>query len=696
MKRNVVRYITALVCFALFAFYGHAQPVKTREQLQHIAEICDSLNKVEEYGKAQALARRTLAAVAPDDNANLSLFHFYIGVGYQGVLSDSAIFCYERSLRYARLAKNNKRIVNALLELMYLYNYTDGYISERERTAAELNKVVDTTTSTSLKKSCYIKLADYYGVIGWREQELNYRLQSLGLMKTEMEQGRYKDSDADSVNVGVAYFNIGDLYEKMNHYTKAQEFYRQARPLLWNYKAGICAYYKGMATSYIRMGNTAGGHRYTDSLKNMVQRTYNVTDGWSVVFNTQLSNAEYYLDLQNTAAATPYLAEAATLIGTKVKDGIEIGSFNYTMGRALSVQKNYAAALPYLIRAETVGQGFSTDLYAKVLRTLAACYQGLGKWQDADLYYAKYLPLRDSLDARAAQQSMANAEARFQNKEKVKEIAAQKAQISFAQQQRLWLVGGIIALVLLAGLLFLFYRNKKRNADVLGKLNLALEEANKTKAKLFGIISHDLRSPINQVYQFLKLQQLNPDALDENEKAALSNKIQNATGSLLETMEDLLLWSKTQMNTFDAKIQPVNMGTVVTDCQRLLQLNSDAKNIEYEIAIPGELMIQADTNYLQTILRNLLQNAIKAAPEGSLIQIDAKRENGKTQLLIKNQGTAFTQQQYELLISQEPQTVSLSGLGLKLVDELSRKIHAAVSFHYDGTYTLSCLEFEDL
>ena len=90
-----------------------------------------------------------------------------------------------------------------------------------------------------------------------------------------------------------------------------------------------------------------------------------------------------------------------------------------------------------------------------------------------------------------------------------------------------------------------FYRNKKKTAKLLdkknrslSKLNSDLEEANQTKAKLFSIIGHDLRSPISQVYQFLKLQQLNPDALNTEQKNELSNKIQTATGSLLETMED--------------------------------------------------------------------------------------------------------------------------------------------------------------
>ncbi|WP_300596748.1 ATP-binding protein [Niabella sp.] len=691
--------LLSAICLVLSLMHSGAQrmpgPAETKKaQLQQLAKQCDSLNYLEQYDKMRLVSRFALSVADANDHYNQSLFYFYTGVSYRGAVNDSAIFYYESSLHHARLAKNDKRIRNVLKELLYIYINVDGYIPQRDQTAAELNNILDTATNADVRIGCYSSLADYYSAIGWYEQELNYRLQGLELSVADMKQGKYKNTDSDSTNIGVAYFNVGDLYEKLHQYTKAREYYRYAQPLLWNYLAGICSYYKGMATTSLKLGNAIAAQQYTDSLRNMVEQKLNDNAGWSILLELYLAGADHYLDLQNAAAAMPYLKQAEALAGTKVTGTLEVSSFQYAMGKTLLVQKNYAAALPYLQKAEKAGSAFSTAVYARLLRALADCYEGLNQWQNAAIYYKKYLPVRDSIDAKSAQQSMANAEARFQNKEKIKEIEAQKVQLSFARQQRLWLVAGMATLLLLAGLLFLFYRSKKKNADALGKLNAALDEANKTKAKLFGIISHDLRSPINQVYQFLKLQQLNPDALSEDQKAALNSKIQNATGSLLETMEDLLLWSKTQMNAFETQKQQINITAIVRDCQRLLLLNSDARHIAYKTEIPEELTVQTDANYVQTIIRNLLQNAIKAAPEGTQILIDAKNEKGKTMLVIKNQGAAFTQQQYEQLIRQEQSTTSLSGLGLRLVDELSRKIHATVSFHYDGTYTWSCLVFE--
>ncbi len=237
-------------------------------------------------------------------------------------------------------------------------------------------------------------------------------------------------------------------------------------------------------------------------------------------------------------------------------------------------------------------------------------------------------------------------------------------------------------------------KNKKKTDDILnqknkqlGELNLELNNANTTKAKLFSIIGHDLRSPISQIYQFLKLQQLNPQALNETQKATLNHKIQTATGSLLETMEELLLWSKTQMNAFDTKLQETDITEMVRICKNLLQLNSDAKNLHYETAITEPLKIVTDQNYLQTIVRNLLQNAIKASPENGLIKITAKDNTDATILSIQNEGAAFSQQDYENAISSRETNYSLSGLGLKLVDELSKKINAEITFHTSGNAT---------
>ncbi|GAB3426109.1 hypothetical protein GCM10027516_29700 [Niabella aquatica] len=149
---------------------------------------------------------------------------------------------------------------------------------------------------------------------------------------------------------------------------------------------------------------------------------------------------------------------------------------------------------------------------------------------------------------------------------------------------------------------------------------------------------------------------------------------------MLETMEDLLLWSKTQMSEFKIQTQPVCIAELVTSCQSLLQLSSATKNIRYKNDIINSIVIETDVYYLQTIIRNLLQNAIKASPDNGTISISAIKLNHSCLITIENDGQAFSQQDYESAIADWQNAISGSGLGLHITRELAQKINAGIYF----------------
>ena len=159
----------------------------------------------------------------------------------------------------------------------------------------------------------------------------------------------------------------------------------------------------------------------------------------------------------------------------------------------------------------------------------------------------------------------------------------------------------------------------------LAQLNSDLDIANRNKARLFSMTADDLRSPISQVYQFLNLQQLNPSLLDEKQRKDFGTKIQTATGSLLETMEDLLLWSKTQMSQFHTTMLETELLPIVQQVLALAQLSSESKQLDIENRVPTNAKAFTDNSSLQTILRNLIQNAIKSSPINGRILIHKSR-----------------------------------------------------------------------
>ncbi len=487
--------------------------------------------------------------------------------------------------------------------------------------------------------------------------------------------------------------NLGELYIELNQPEKGLAYSKEARGYIVSNKTYLSHHYKDMTDVYLSMKNAALAKVYYDSVAYMIEPASKLARSRHNMIAVDLGFTDYYLDQNKVDSAYIHITKANKL-AAEWAEGFLLSQVKYMTGEVYLAKKDYARALPLLIESEPLCADSGPQVYVDLLKSLAECYAGTGQWQKASAYYEKYVPLRDSLYIEASKKSIADAEAIYQNKDKQQQIELKNIQISDAKKQRLWLGSGLLLAAFSLVLLGVIYRNKKKNAEVLDAKNMelaraisGLEEANQTKAKLFGIISHDLRSPISQVYQFLKLQRLGTRLVSETQQAELRDRIQTATGSLLETMEDLLLWSKTQMNQFKTDIQPTDILYVANQCIQLLQLNIEAKNLNIRNDIPPGTVIDTDPYYLQTILRNLLQNAIKASGEGALISIDFEENGPQRMLSIENTGRVFGQDDYLQILSQKENAKGLSGLGLKLVDELAEKTGLRVRFENPGENT---------
>lgn len=545
-----------------------------------------------------------------------------------------------------------------------------------------LKGLLDKSANDRDKANYAFELGDVYADQSDPDNALKYRLQSISMLKKLLAE----QQTADTTKLAAVYIRIAVSYANMGMPEKMLEYLADARPYANNNKENLALYYQYTADAY-RIFAQAGypeklpfALKYYDSLTRFCTNGY--TDGWSGRIALDLGLTVYYLSINDRKGALKYVTAAQKLVpqwgGEVMKTQVD-----YITGSVYMADSSFEQAVHYLETAALHAKSWDLPLYVELQRNMAQCYSALKQWEKACLHYDIFAPLRDSLYTQAADRSYAETEAKYQNKDKQQQIALKNLQIQQSRQQKIWLIVGLVLISSVAVLLLLIYRHKKRTADVLdnknkqlARLNNDLEEANQTKAKLFGIISHDLRSPISQVYQYLKLQQMNASLLNEQQKEQLTHKIQTATGSLLETMEDLLLWSKTQMNQFSVQMQPVGLHEAVASCLQLLQLNIEAKHLSIENNIPDFIQVRSDESFLQTIVRNLLQNAIKASPDGASVVLHAER----SELTIRNSGGHFSQQQYLDAIAAGMAGKTVSGLGLKLVAELSGKADINICF----------------
>lgn len=216
--------------------------------------------------------------------------------------------------------------------------------------------------------------------------------------------------------------------------------------------------------------------------------------------------------------------------------------------------------------------------------------------------------------------------------------------------------------------------------DQLNIANLKLKEANATKDKFFSIIAHDLKNPFVVLLGFsdLLVENLRNFSIDEiEEQITLINQTSHQTYALLE---DLLLWSKSQLGKLafnPQKIFTEDLYKIVIDS---LYNQIQKKKITINFIEQEKYFLFADSNMLKTILRNLISNAVKfTLPHGS-ITVYTKKRNKDLVITVSDNGIGISQENQAKLwkLSEQYTTNGTegeegTGLGLFICKEFVEK-----------------------
>lgn len=211
----------------------------------------------------------------------------------------------------------------------------------------------------------------------------------------------------------------------------------------------------------------------------------------------------------------------------------------------------------------------------------------------------------------------------------------------------------ILEIVLLA--LALAYRYNMLKMDVLQKEMAAerekekatqlkaqtenLQSLNQAKDKLFSIIGHDLRSPINSLQGALYL--LNNQTISPEQFLEISQKLQKNVESLQFTFDNLFQWAYAQMGGIKTEARVINLTKLVEQNIELLQENADYKQLKINNLVNDDFWAWADENQINLVIRNLLNNAIKFTPKNGQITIQITQEKDFVIVSIKDNGSGI-------------------------------------------------------
>lgn len=180
--------------------------------------------------------------------------------------------------------------------------------------------------------------------------------------------------------------------------------------------------------------------------------------------------------------------------------------------------------------------------------------------------------------------------------------------------------------------------------DVAARQKLEVSQVVTTKNKFIGIIAHDLRGPFSSIICALELMKLklNPQSINEVQK--FLNIASESANRTLNLLDDLLTWTISQNEVKSFSPVRINLNDLVTEEVKNYQFAATQKKISINLRIPTYLYIQADIRMSKTIIRNLVNNAIKFTKTGGNILVGASVHENFVEVMIKDNGVGISEE----------------------------------------------------
>ena len=537
--------------------------------------------------------------------------------------------------------------------------------------------------------------------------------------------GQYKDSTM----LIEAYILQGNIQRKKGEWVKASNAFRLALKIseLTNNKKGLVQCYFKIASMHYETTDLERAFDYANlalktcednNLQELYPQAYNLLGGLffykavsdSIPENSKLAYQkaeEYYNKTIAIAGEKEDEEQVATtlsnLVSLKTNQGHHEIALQYgiqaldmntrlnnkegiittfiNIGNIYSELKDYDNAISFFKNALDLSlkEGFS-KYQSYAVGNLMKAFRNQGNFEEAFQYSWDYIINTEAVYNKQKTEAIATLEAQYEvdKKEQANAILGKENELVKTRNTLMNIAVGGLALILFT-LAFFFFKIRKQN-QIIKSQNEQLKALNNTQTKLMAIIGHDLRGPlfnlqgIEDQFNYL-LETGQADRLKE-----LGGKMEKTAKYLTETLNNLLNWSMHNMGTFPYEPEEVYLRKTTENIFGLFESTADAKGIDLQMEVPGSSFAYVDKNAINTILRNMISNAIKFTDKGGQVEVSAASENGMVKLKVSDTGIGMSEAQMEKLLNgmsferkKGTRGERSTGLGLILVKDLVKQ-----------------------
>jgi len=237
--------------------------------------------------------------------------------------------------------------------------------------------------------------------------------------------------------------------------------------------------------------------------------------------------------------------------------------------------------------------------------------------------------------------------------------------------------------------LLLRQNEKIKDANLkLSKSEKRLKELNATKDKFFSIISHDLKNPFSSVLSLSESISNNFNNIDDEDKLYGFTKIHSSVKQIYSLLDNLLTWSRSQSKKITFERVEFNLSKLIEINVNLNKMAAEKKGIKLNSVYDDELPVYADREMISTVIRNLINNAVKFSSNGDEIKVNAVNEDDKVRVFVKDQGIGISEENIQKLFKIDKKFKSNgtsgekgTGLGLILCKEFVEKNKGTININ---------------
>lgn len=675
------------ISFLILAFLGISSlKAQDNSTLRTKIDTAISLQSDEHFNESTALLN-SISQEITDSLPTKIRFDYYQNLAYNLFVVwelQKAEYASKSAIRVAEQSKDNRMLTQAysLLGNIYAKQKRGKQSVYYQNKALQLLGPQDSTNYYAI----LINITNSLSIPEDNNQALSNLIRAKGFY--ERENKPYYVSTIEN--------NLGELYRSgFKDLPRAIVHYRLALQI--NIRNGFT---KNQTQNYHNLGLTFLEMNDIDSALANIQKANvlrkAIGDEAGMVHGYNLMGDVYYRTKKYNRAEESY----NTMLRISQQNGIDPGLYyaNIGLARIAEARNDFSTALIHYNAAKEIADLMkSGDINMDIENQLYVFFKGQENFKKALEAHENLMTLDSSTKDIRDQEILDELKIKYENKLALSENEMLKTREQarteeLANQRQILIflcIGLAVVLIFVIFLLRAYGQRKKAHSEVnLAKQKLQeqynttkkhetkLQQANTLKNLIFSVIGHDLREPLTALSQILGL--VNSGDLSKDEMNVLLYHIQGQTDKNLKSLQDILLWARSQNEDGTITRTEFDGEDIVEEIIQKYGSVIENKKIDVVMDVQKNILIRADIHQFRSICQNLLSNAIKFTPSGKKITISLHEKSATYLLKVSDSGTGLSQEMIErimgtgdLISSRGTDGEKGTGVGLKLVREFT-------------------------